>query len=48
MSNTFSFLSDEEVRNITVLLEALDKSTFDFLQLQVGDLKLTLSNGKAS
>lgn len=45
MSNPFSSLNDDDVRKIAVLVEALEKSTFDFLQLQVGDLKLTIGTG---
>lgn len=45
MSNPFDSLTDDQVRKITLLLEAFDKSTFDFLQLQVGELKLTLGAG---
>lgn len=45
MSNPFSSLDDDDVRKIALLVEALEKSTFDFLELQVGDLKLTIGTG---
>lgn len=45
MKNAFGALSDEEVRQITLLVETLDRSGFDFLQLGVGDMTLTLSKG---
>ena len=47
MSNAFDLLSDEEVRQITCLVESLDRSTFDFLQLELGDMKLTIGKGNA-
>ena len=45
MKNAFGGLSDEEVRQLTLLVETLDRSGFDFLQLGVGDMTLTLSKG---
>ena len=47
MSNAFDSLSDDEVRQITLLVETLDRSTFDFLQLDVGNLKVTIGKGNA-
>ena len=47
MSNAFDMLSDDEVRQITCLVESLDRSTFDFLQLELGDMKLTIGKGSA-
>lgn len=47
MSNTFDLLSENEVRQITCLVETLDQSTFDFLQLELGDMKLTIGKGNA-
>ena len=47
MSNAFDLLSDDEVRQITCLVESLDRSTFDFLQLELGDMKLTIGKGNA-
>ena len=38
-------LTDDEVRQIAALVETLDKSTFDFLQMELGDLKLTIGKG---
>lgn len=47
MSNTFDSLNDDEVRQIALLVETLDRSTFDFLQLEVGNLKVTIGKGNA-
>lgn len=47
MSNTFDLLSDKEVQQITSLVETLDQSTFDFLQLERGGMKLTIGKGNA-
>lgn len=47
MSNTFDSLSDDEVRQIALLVETLDRSSFDFLQLDVGNLKVTIGKGNA-
>ncbi len=41
----FGSLSDDDVRQIAALVEALDHSGFDSLQLQVGEVKLTLGKG---
>ena len=45
MSNTFDSLSDEDVRQIALLVETLDRSTFDYLQVDVGDMKVTIGKG---
>ena len=45
MNNPLRPLSDDEVRQITVLVESLEKSAFDFLQVELGDLKLTIGKG---
>jgi len=47
VSNAFDSLSDDEVRQISLLVETLDKSSFDFLQLDVGNLKVTIGKGSA-
>lgn len=47
MSNVFDSLSDDEVRQISLLVETLDKSSFDFLQVEVGNLKVTIGKGNA-
>ena len=46
MTDPMSPLNDEEVRQIAKLVETLDKSTFDFLELQVGNIKVTLGKGE--
>jgi len=45
VTDIFSPLSDDEVRQIAQLVETLENSEFDFLQVEVGDLKLTLGKG---
>ena len=45
MSNTLDSLSDDEVRQIALLVETLDKSSFDYLQLEVGNLKIAIGKG---
>ena len=47
MSNALDSLNDDEVRQIALLVETLDRSTFDFLQLEVGNLKVTIGKGSA-
>ena len=46
MTDPMSPLNDEEVRQIAQLVETLDKSSFDFLELQVGNIKVTLGKGE--
>lgn len=38
-------LSEDEVRQIALLVETLERSTFDFLQVELGDLKVTVGKG---
>ncbi len=45
MAGIFDVLSDDEVRQISALVEKLEKSRFDFLQLDVGGVKLTIGKG---
>ena len=45
MSTPLNSLTDDEVRQIALLVETLDRSTFDFLQLDVGSLKVTIGKG---
>jgi len=40
-------LSEDEVRQVSRIIETLNQSTFDFLQIELGALKLTLSKGQA-
>ena len=47
MKNAADFLSEEDVRQIARLVETLDKSAFDFLQLELGGVKLTIGKGDA-
>ncbi len=46
VADAFRLLSDEEVRQISLIIENLDRSTFDFLQLEIGELKLTIGKGQ--
>ena len=46
MADAFRALSDDEVRQIALVIESLDRSTFDFLQLEFGDMKLTVGKGQ--
>ena len=48
MSNDLSSLSDEHVRQLGRMIEALETSTFDYLQLEVGDLKVTIGKGNVA
>ncbi len=45
MSNALSSINDDEVRQIALLVETLDRSTFDYLQIDVGNLKVTIGKG---
>jgi acetyl-CoA carboxylase biotin carboxyl carrier protein len=45
MSDPTRVLSDDEVRQISLLIESLDRSTLDFLQLEFGDVKLMIGKG---
>ena len=45
MSDGLSLLKEEDVQRLARLIESLDSSTFDYLQLQVGDVKVTIGKG---
>lgn len=47
MGNIFDSLSDDEIRRVVALVETLEKSSFEFLQVEVGDLKVTIGKGQA-
>ena len=47
MSNTFDLLSKSEVHQITSLVKTLDESTFDYLQIELSGMKLTIGKGNA-
>jgi acetyl-CoA carboxylase biotin carboxyl carrier protein len=38
-------LGDDEVEQISRIIETLDRSTFDYLQLEFGELRLTIAKG---
>ena len=41
-------LTEDEVRRIGRIIETLEQSTFDYLQLELGALKLTVAKGNAA
>ena len=45
MSHQLDFLSDSEVRQISNLVDTLDRSNFDYLQIDIGDIKVTIGKG---
>jgi acetyl-CoA carboxylase biotin carboxyl carrier protein len=45
VTDAFRSLSDDEVRQIGLIIESLERSSFDFLQLEFGDIKLTIGKG---
>ena len=47
MTKVDSPLSEEELRQIAAIVEALDRSSLTFLQLQIGDMSLTIGKGDA-
>jgi acetyl-CoA carboxylase biotin carboxyl carrier protein len=47
LDNPLGSLSEEDIRDIAQLVEALDRSRFDFLQLEVGGLKFAVGKGNA-
>jgi acetyl-CoA carboxylase biotin carboxyl carrier protein len=38
-------LKDEDIQKLVKLIESLESSAFDYLQLQVGDVKVTIGKG---
>jgi acetyl-CoA carboxylase biotin carboxyl carrier protein len=46
VSGLFYPLSDDDVRQIALLVETLDKSSLDFLELELGGTKLTIGKGE--
>jgi acetyl-CoA carboxylase biotin carboxyl carrier protein len=45
VSSDLSSLSDDDVRQLGRIIETLERSTFDFLQIEVGALKVTIGKG---
>jgi acetyl-CoA carboxylase biotin carboxyl carrier protein len=45
VSDGLSELKDEDIQRLVRLIESLDSSTFDYLQLQVGAVKVTIGKG---
>ncbi len=48
MTESDSPLSDDDVRQIAQLMETLENSDMDFLQVELGGLKVTMGKGDAS
>jgi acetyl-CoA carboxylase biotin carboxyl carrier protein len=46
MSQQFDFLTDQDIRQINSLVETLDKSNFEYLQIDVGSIKVTIGKGQ--
>jgi acetyl-CoA carboxylase biotin carboxyl carrier protein len=45
VGNDLSALDEEHVRQLGRIIETLERSTFDFLQIEIGDLKVTVGKG---
>jgi acetyl-CoA carboxylase biotin carboxyl carrier protein len=45
VSDGLSELKEEDVQRLARLIESLDSSSFDYLQLQVGGIKVTIGKG---
>jgi acetyl-CoA carboxylase biotin carboxyl carrier protein len=45
VSDGLSSLKEEDVQRLARLIESLESSTFDYLQLRVGDLEVTIGKG---
>jgi acetyl-CoA carboxylase biotin carboxyl carrier protein len=45
VSDDLSTLNEEHVRQIGRIIDVLERSTFDFLQVEVGELKVTVGKG---
>ena len=45
MSDSLSSLKEEDVQQLAKIIESLEQSAFDYLQLQVGDMKVTIGKG---
>ena len=48
MSGEKDSLTDADVKQISALIESLEKSTLDFLQIDSGGMKVTISKGSAA
>ena len=47
MNQSNEALTDQEVHRISQLIESLDRSTLDYLQVDTGGVKVTISKGGA-
>jgi hypothetical protein len=41
-------LNEDEVRQVGRIIDTLNQSTFDYLQIEIGELRLILSKGPAA
>ena len=48
MDNDLSSLNEDHIRQLGRIIETLEQSTFDFLQIEVGDLKVTVGKGNVA
>lgn len=46
MDRQLDFLSEQDVRQINSLVDVLDRSNFDYLQVDVGNMKVTIGKGQ--
>jgi acetyl-CoA carboxylase biotin carboxyl carrier protein len=45
VSDGSNALTEEDVQRLARLIESLESSTFDYMQIQIGDLKVTIGKG---
>jgi acetyl-CoA carboxylase biotin carboxyl carrier protein len=45
VSDDLTGLGEEHIRQLGRIVETLERSTFDFLQVEIGDLKITVGKG---
>lgn len=48
MSNDLSSLNEDHIRQLGRIIETLEKSAFDYLQIEVGELKVTVGKGNVT
>lgn len=46
MDRQLDFLSEQDVRQINSLVDVLDRSNFDYLQVDIGAMKVTIGKGQ--
>jgi acetyl-CoA carboxylase biotin carboxyl carrier protein len=45
MNDRAKSFSDEEIQQLTALIETLERSTFDYVHVELGELKVTIGKG---